>query len=161
MLKSIPPHFEVSLCSSFFFTLPEWQTVFLKLACYTVSCDGTKVTNFVVKATRETDSVFLPFATLRAGAVGFLLYFFVAEASLIPSVGHGANVHKAAGGASTSVVWNTYRAVHLTIGLVIMVPILVVAFFPFMTHFQVPSRELIRSFPDCYMSFSYAARVLL
>lgn len=71
------------------------------------------------------------------GAVGFLLYFLVAQASLLSRVVGGGNVHKAVDGAGNSVVWNTYRAVHLTIGLVIMVPVLVVAFFPFMTHFQV------------------------
>lgn len=71
------------------------------------------------------------------GAVGFLLYFFVVEASLLSRTVGVGNVHKAAGGAGSSVVWNTYRAVHLTIGLVIMVPVLLVAFFPFMTHFQV------------------------
>lgn len=73
----------------------------------------------------------------RAGAVGFLLYFLVAEASLLSSAVGGGNVHEAAGGAGSSVVWNTYRAVHVTIGLIIMIPILLVAFFPFMTHFQV------------------------
>ncbi|CAM9685350.1 unnamed protein product, partial [Ectocarpus sp. 13 AM-2016] len=46
------------------------------------------------------------------------------------------NVHKAVDGAGNNIVWTTYRAVHLTIGLVIMIPTLLVAFFPFMTHFQ-------------------------
>lgn len=73
------------------------------------------------------------------GAVGFLLYFIVAEASLLPSAGKGRDIQKVTGGAAAvgNMVWNTYRAVHMTIGLVIMVPILLVAFFPFMTHFQV------------------------
>lgn len=69
--------------------------------------------------------------------MGFLLYFLVVQASLLSRVAGGGNVHKAVDGAGNSVVWNTYRAVHLTIGLVVMIPTLVVAFFPFMTHFQV------------------------
>lgn len=76
--------------------------------------------------------------------MGFLLYFLVAQASLVPSVLGGGNVHHAVSAAgSASVIWTTYRAVHLTIGLVIMVPVLVLAFFPFMTHFQVTHRERI------------------
>ncbi|CAM9288529.1 unnamed protein product, partial [Ectocarpus fasciculatus] len=71
-----------------------------------------------------------------AGAVGFLLYFLVVQASLSSRVVGGGNVHKAVDGAGNSIVWTTYRAVHLTIGLVIMIPTLLVAFFPFMTHFQ-------------------------
>lgn len=59
------------------------------------------------------------------------------QASLLSRVVGGGNVHKAVDGAGNSVVWNTYRAVHMTIGLVIMIPTLLVAFFPFMTHFQV------------------------
>lgn len=69
--------------------------------------------------------------------MGFLLYFLVVQASLLSRVVGGGNVHKAVDGAGNSVIWGTYRAVHLTIGLVIMIPTLVVAFFPFMTHFQV------------------------
>lgn len=72
-----------------------------------------------------------------SGAVGFLLYFLVVQASLLSRVVGGGNVHKAVDGGGNNVVWNTYRAVHMTIGLVIMIPTLVVAFFPFMTHFQV------------------------
>lgn len=71
------------------------------------------------------------------GAVGFLLYFFVVEASLLSKSASAGNLHKAVSGAGSNVVWSTYRAVHMTIGLVIMIPILLVAFFPFMTHFQV------------------------
>ena len=81
-----------------------------------------------------------PLAVRSPGAVGFLLYFLVGQASLLSRVVGGGNVHKAVDGAGNNVVWNTYRAVHLTIGLVIMIPILVVAFFPFMTHFQVRGR---------------------
>lgn len=69
--------------------------------------------------------------------MGFLLYFLVVQASLFSRVVGGGNVSKAVDGAGYSVVWNTYRAVHLTIGLIIMIPTLFVAFFPFMTHFQV------------------------
>ena len=78
-----------------------------------------------------------PLCVESPGAVGFLLYFLVGQASLLSRVVGGGNVHKAVDGAGNNVVWNTYRAVHFTIGLVIMVPILVIAFFPFMTHFQV------------------------
>ncbi|CAB1113586.1 GT48 [Ectocarpus sp. CCAP 1310/34] len=71
-----------------------------------------------------------------AGAVGFLLYFLVVQASLSSRVVGGGNMHKAVDGAGNNIVWNTYRAVHLTIGLVIMIPTMLVAFFPFMTPFQ-------------------------
>ena len=77
-------------------------------------------------------TVFIYFSII--GAVGFLLYFFVGQASLLLPVGNGGG----GGGAGDSVVmWSTYRAVHMAVGLVIMIPVLVVAFFPFMTHFQV------------------------
>lgn len=85
------------------------------------------------------------YASAFLGAVGFLLYFLVSQAVLLSPVVGSGDVHKAihagAGGVSSigsSVVWNTYRAVHIAVGLVIMVPVLVLAFFPFMTHFQVP-----------------------
>ena len=77
--------------------------------------------------------------------MGFLLYFLVVQASLLSRVVGSGNVHKAVDGAGNSVVWNTYRAVHMTIGLVIMIPTLVVAFFPFMTHFQVMPSSIVRS----------------
>ncbi|CAM9314305.1 unnamed protein product, partial [Discosporangium mesarthrocarpum] len=63
------------------------------------------------------------------GAVGFMLYFLVSEVGLISGVGNGDH-------SSSRVMVSAYRMVHFTIGLIIMVPIMVVAFFPFSAQFQ-------------------------